>query len=135
MSDLVTDSADTFRSSFRANGHSSDTVKGFRVVDHLTTDLVGSKRQASVGIILVPRAGLEPACGCPRWILSPLRLPFRHLGTRERLQEIQELLTIDPYQSEETFPDLLEAVLAAWNFASLMASSFSIASFVIAYRL
>ena len=28
----------------------------------------------------VPRAGLEPACGCPRWILSPLRLPFRHLG-------------------------------------------------------
>jgi hypothetical protein len=31
-------------------------------------------------ILLVPRAGLEPACGCPRWILSPLRLPFRHLG-------------------------------------------------------
>src|SRR5581483_6475331 len=30
---------------------------------------------------LVPRAGLEPACGCPRRILSPLRLPFRHLGT------------------------------------------------------
>ena len=28
----------------------------------------------------MPRAGLEPACGCPRWILSPLRLPFRHLG-------------------------------------------------------
>src|SRR5215469_13273841 len=102
---------------------------------YLTTEAANGKRQASVGIILVPRAGLEPACGCPRWILSPLRLPFRHLGTRERLQEIQELLTIDPYQSEETFPDLLEAVLAAWNFASLMASSFSIASFVIAYRL
>ena len=28
----------------------------------------------------MPRAGLEPACGYPRWILSPLRLPFRHLG-------------------------------------------------------
>src|SRR5579862_5569518 len=31
---------------------------------------------------VVPRAGLEPACGFPRWILSPLRLPFRHLGAR-----------------------------------------------------
>ena len=30
---------------------------------------------------MVPRAGLEPARGCPRRILSPLRLPFRHLGT------------------------------------------------------
>src|SRR5207244_1411442 len=25
-------------------------------------------------------AGVEPACGCPRGILSPLRLPFRHPG-------------------------------------------------------
>ncbi len=31
-------------------------------------------------ILLVPRAGLEPACPFGRWILSPLRLPFRHLG-------------------------------------------------------
>ena len=31
-------------------------------------------------ILLVPRGGLEPPCGYPRWILSPLRLPFRHLG-------------------------------------------------------
>ena len=31
-------------------------------------------------ISLVPRGGLEPPCGYPRWILSPLRLPFRHLG-------------------------------------------------------
>ena len=29
---------------------------------------------------MVPRGGLEPPCGYPRWILSPLRLPFRHLG-------------------------------------------------------
>ena len=35
----------------------------------------------STGKIVVPRAGLEPARGCPRRILSPLRLPFRHLGT------------------------------------------------------
>jgi hypothetical protein len=31
-------------------------------------------------IMVVPRGGLEPPCGYPRWILSPLRLPFRHLG-------------------------------------------------------
>src|ERR1700693_3950499 len=30
----------------------------------------------------LPRAGLEPACACARRILSPLRLPFRHLGVR-----------------------------------------------------
>jgi hypothetical protein len=29
---------------------------------------------------LVPEAGLEPACPKERWILSPLRLPFRHSG-------------------------------------------------------
>ena len=34
------------------------------------------------GELLVPRAGLEPAHACARRILSPLRLPFRHLGTR-----------------------------------------------------
>ena len=32
---------------------------------------------------MVPRAGLEPACPYGRWILSPLRLPFRHLGIGE----------------------------------------------------
>lgn len=37
---------------------------------------------AILGREVVPRAGLEPARGCPRRILSPLRLPFRHLGTR-----------------------------------------------------
>ena len=29
---------------------------------------------------VVPKAGLEPARSCPRGILSPLRLPFRHFG-------------------------------------------------------
>jgi hypothetical protein len=28
----------------------------------------------------VPEARVELARGCPRWILSPLRLPFRHSG-------------------------------------------------------
>jgi hypothetical protein len=30
---------------------------------------------------LVPEAGLEPARYHYRWILNPLRLPFRHSGT------------------------------------------------------
>ena len=29
---------------------------------------------------LLPVAGLEPARGCPRQILSLMRLPFRHTG-------------------------------------------------------
>jgi hypothetical protein len=29
---------------------------------------------------LVPEEGVEPSRGCPRWILNPLRLPFRHSG-------------------------------------------------------
>lgn len=28
----------------------------------------------------MPEARFELARGCPRWILSPLRLPFRHSG-------------------------------------------------------
>jgi hypothetical protein len=30
--------------------------------------------------VKVPEARVELARGCPRWILSPLRLPFRHSG-------------------------------------------------------
>ncbi len=30
----------------------------------------------------VPEVGLEPTHGCPYWILSPARLPFRHSGSR-----------------------------------------------------
>ena len=43
---------------------------------------------------MVPRAGLEPACGYPRWILSPLRLPFRHLGFVQ-LQENKAFFSSD----------------------------------------
>jgi hypothetical protein len=32
----------------------------------------------------MPEARFELARGCPRWILSPLRLPFRHSGAGER---------------------------------------------------
>lgn len=31
-------------------------------------------------LLFMPVAGLEPARGCPRQILSLLRLPFRHTG-------------------------------------------------------
>ena len=31
--------------------------------------------------LLVPVEGVEPPWGCPRLILSQLRLPFRHTGT------------------------------------------------------
>jgi hypothetical protein len=30
--------------------------------------------------MLVPKAGLEPARGCPQRFLRPQRLPFRHSG-------------------------------------------------------
>ena len=36
---------------------------------------------------LVPRIGLEPTWSCPRGILSPLRLPFRHSGASETLAQ------------------------------------------------
>ena len=32
---------------------------------------------------LMPVAGLEPARGCPRQILSLMRLPFRHTGVSQ----------------------------------------------------
>jgi hypothetical protein len=35
------------------------------------------------GEILMPRAGLEPACGCPRWILSP-EPPSPHPRTKRQ---------------------------------------------------
>jgi hypothetical protein len=33
------------------------------------------------GVSLLPREGLEPTLPCRKRILSPPRLPFRHLGT------------------------------------------------------
>ena len=38
---------------------------------------------------LVPMAGLEPARSFPRGILSPLRLPFRHIGILEAPPRIE----------------------------------------------
>lgn len=32
------------------------------------------------GVRLVPEVGVEPTRGCPRQILSLVRLPFRHSG-------------------------------------------------------
>ena len=34
----------------------------------------------------VPEVGVEPTHGCPYWILSPARLPFRHSGSFFRLE-------------------------------------------------
>ena len=77
----MTDSADSFAILSGRMATVQAQSKASPHADHLTIEVVIGKKQASGGIILVPRAGLEPACGCPRWILSPLRLPFRHLGT------------------------------------------------------
>ena len=35
----------------------------------------------------MPEARVELARGCPRRILSPLRLPFRHSGAGEKLAD------------------------------------------------
>jgi hypothetical protein len=34
-----------------------------------------------LSIFLVPREGVEPSIPCGPGILSPVRMPFRHLGT------------------------------------------------------
>ena len=34
---------------------------------------------------MVPEAGVEPARGCPLWILSPVRLPISPPGLRRRI--------------------------------------------------
>ena len=40
-------------------------------------------------ILLVRTAGLEPAQGFPQGILSPLRLPFRHVRENGQLHEVR----------------------------------------------
>lgn len=40
-----------------------------------------SEADQALCAMLVPRGGVEPPRVLPRWILSPLRLPFRHSGT------------------------------------------------------
>lgn len=39
--------------------------------------------------LLVRTAGLEPAQGFPQGILSPLRLPFRHVRESGQLHEVR----------------------------------------------
>jgi hypothetical protein len=39
---------------------------------------------SDLSIKLVPREGLEPTLPCGKRILSPPRLPFRHLGDKDR---------------------------------------------------
>ena len=41
--------------------------------------LISQGLQVLLLIILVPEAGIEPARGHPRWILSPVRLPISPL--------------------------------------------------------
>jgi hypothetical protein len=38
----------------------------------------------------MPEARFELARGCPRWILSPLRLPFRHSGRAGNIASVEE---------------------------------------------
>ena len=50
---------------------------------------------------LMPEARFELARGCPRWILSPLRLPFRHSGhcltyTSTRFEGIRVTFALSP---------------------------------------
>ena len=42
--------------------------------------------------LLVPGAGLEPAWTCAPWILSPLRLPFRHPGNRYKIKTTKRII-------------------------------------------
>ena len=39
------------------------------------------------GLFMVPKAGIEPACPCERWILSPVRLPIS-LNEIKRLRRL-----------------------------------------------
>ena len=45
----------------------------------------------------MPEARVELARGCPRWILSPLRLPFRHSGWGHNSRGIES-----PAQGEDS---------------------------------
>jgi hypothetical protein len=50
-----------------------ETLLNARVSSHSGK---GMERQTTLQARVVPEAGLEPAQGCPRGILSPLRLPI-----------------------------------------------------------
>src|SRR5438445_11402498 len=65
----------SIRTRSRFCGH-RDPAGRERLLEVLSTDLDPGLGQ----IRLVPRAGVEPARGCPPRYLRPTRLPFRHLG-------------------------------------------------------
>src|SRR5215467_1222740 len=91
-------------------------------------------------IFLVRTAGLEPARGCPQGILSPLRLPFRHVRKQGkeyiRPQRIKDLsrrvirvrysLYIRPHTLSQssplasvTRPSRSKNLFGSWNIASI----------------
>ena len=52
-------------------------------------------------LVVVPRAGVEPARPYGQRILSPQRLPFRHPGTRVKIAcALVENKTLDPQISK-----------------------------------
>ena len=77
---------DYFDIVFNASEDNTQNIKLENVEDYtnLENQLNNKKEQpehsGSDCSHLVPKAGLEPALGCPNWILSPARLPFHHFG-------------------------------------------------------
>ena len=78
--------------------------------------------------LLMPAAGLEPARGCPRQILSLMRLPFRHAGSLAigslRLAHARFIISYPPSYCNHIFtfshltplPDFIEKVIIYDNF-------------------
>jgi inorganic pyrophosphatase len=52
----------------------------------------------------VPEARFELARGCPRWILSPLRLPFRHSGRAGNFTLVRSVCKRDTHSSGFSVP-------------------------------
>ena len=63
--------------------HDADPDRVYRIVPRAPAPAPIGISGLRVGE-LVPEAGVEPARPCERWILSPLRLPFRHSGSGRR---------------------------------------------------
>jgi len=60
-------------------------------------------------ILVVPRAGLEPACGCPRWILSfPRRV--RHRFGRVLIKDISALFHVHESRKTPSKPDAFRSL-------------------------
>ena len=59
----------------------------------VTKQLFENRKTLDFSRVLLPAAGLEPARGCPQQILSLPRLPFRHAGLINCLQQPNIILT------------------------------------------